>query len=186
MRNELATANLDSSDAGVNRSILASATNDKLYKLLLLDKLNQVTSAEDVNVSKKLYDKLLERLETAKITQSLEASKEGTRYTVLDPTRLPLKPVKPNKLLVLLMGIFLGACVGGGLVFGVEMLDHSFLGVDEAKEFLDLPVFGAVSKIITATDLNIQKMRNAKISILSVITGLALTLVIVFSIILNP
>jgi len=127
----------------------------------------------------------LERLETAKITQSLEASKEGTRYTVLDPARLPLKPVKPNKLLVLFMGAFLGTCLGGSLVFSVEMLDHSFLGVDEAKQFLELPIFGAISKIVTTVDLKIQKMRNAKITILSIIIGVALLIVIIFNIILG-
>lgn len=186
LKEELATSSLDASEAGVNRAVLASATNEKLYKLLLLDKINQVTSSQDLNVSKKLYDKLLERLETAKITQSLEASKEGTRYTVLDPTRLPLKPVKPKKMLVLLMGIFLGTCTGGGLIFIAEILDHSFLGVDEAKEFLELPIFGAISKIVTTADLKLQKMRNAKITIASIITSITLFIIIVFSIILNP
>jgi len=184
MKEELATSALDTTNSGVNRSKLSSATNEKLYKLLLLEKIDQVTT-RDANVNKKLYDTLLERLETAKITQRLEASKEGTRYTILDPTRLPLKPVKPKKPLVLFMGMFLGACAGGGLIFGAEMLDHSFLGVDEAKEFLELPIFGAISKIITTTDLKTQKMRNSKIAILSTVTGIALFIVIVFNIILG-
>lgn len=184
MRDELATSSLDASDAGANRTKFSAATNEKLYKLLLLERIDKV-AAQDVGVNKKLYNTLLERLETAKITQSLEASKEGTRYTVLDPTRLPLKPVKPNKLLVLLMGAFIGTCAGGGLIFTTEMLDHSFLGVDEAKEFLDLPIFGAISKIVTATDLKTQKMRNAKISVLSVITGIVLLGVIIFNVILG-
>ena len=96
-----------------------------------------------------------------------------------------MKPVKPKKPLVLFMGMFLGACAGGGLIFGAEMLDHSFLGVDEAKEFLELPIFGAISKIITTTDLKTQKMRNSKIAILSTVTGIALFIVIVFNIILG-
>jgi uncharacterized protein involved in exopolysaccharide biosynthesis len=185
MKEELATSALDTSNGGVNRSKLSSTANEKLYKLLLLEKIDQVTT-RDTNVNKKLYDTLLERLETAKITQRLEASKDGTRYTILDPTRLPLKPVKPKKLLVVLMGAFLGACLGGGLIFSAETFDHSFLGVDEAKEFLELPVFGAISKIITADDLKAQKMRNSKITILSTVTGIALFVVIVFNIILSP
>jgi uncharacterized protein involved in exopolysaccharide biosynthesis len=184
MREELATASLDTSDGGANRAKLSSATNEKLYKLLLLERIDKV-EAQDAGVNQKLYDTLLERLETAKITQSLEASKEGTRYTILDPARLPLKPVKPNKLLVLLMGTFLGACLGGGLVFSTEMFDHSFLGVDEAKEFLELPIFGAISKIVTKKDLRAQKMHNTKITVLSIIIGIGLLVVIVFNIILG-
>jgi len=186
IKEELTTASLDTSQGGANRARMASTTNDKLYKLLLLDKLNNMASAEDRGVSQELYDKLLERLETAKITQSLEASKEGTRYTVLDPARMPLRAVKPKKMLVLLMGMFLGMCGGGGLVFGVEMLDHSFLGVEEAKEFFEMPLLGSISKIITREDLRIQRIRNIRLGVLSTITGVALLIIIIFSIILNP
>lgn len=184
LRDELATSSMDPTDAGVNRSRMASASNEKLYKLLLMEKVNQVT-AQDVGVNKRLYNKLLERLETAKITQSLEASKEGTRYTILDPARLPLKPAKPKKILVLMMAMFMGACVGGGFVFGAEMLDRSFLGVDEAKAYLDLPVYGAISRIVTMKDMRTQKMRNARITVLSIIIGGALLIVILFNIVLS-
>ena len=186
MREELATSSIDAADGGVNRTRLSTATNEKLYKLLLLDKIDKVTSSRDAGgVNKKLYDTLLERLETAKITQRLEASKEGTRYTILDPTRLPLRPAKPEKMLVLFMGLFIGAFAGGGLVFSVEMLDHSFLGVDEAKEFLGLPIFGAISKIVTAADVKAHKTRNTKIIFISIIVGVALLIVIIFNIILG-
>lgn len=171
-------------EGGPNRTMVATNTNEKLYKLLLLDKLGQV-EARDANVTQKLYNTLLERLETAKITQRLESSKEGTRYTILDPARLPLKPAKPNKLLVLMMGIFLGASVGIGLVFLVELFDHSFIGVDEAKAFLELPIFGAVSRIITEDDLKIQKLRNTRIAGASIATSVVLLVVIIFSVLLG-
>jgi uncharacterized protein involved in exopolysaccharide biosynthesis len=184
MRQELATSSLDAQDEGVSRAKLSSATNEKLYKLLLLDKIDKV-EARDAGVNQKLYNELLERLETAKITQSLEASKEGTRYTVLDPARLPLKPVKPNKLFVLLMGAFLGSCVGTCLVFSVEMFDHSFLGVDEAKEYLNLPIFGAIPKIITQDDIKAQRMRWIKIASLSIISGVVLIAIIIINVVLG-
>jgi polysaccharide biosynthesis transport protein len=184
MKTDIATAGLDTVGVEANRTKLSSATNEKLYKLLLLEKIDQVAT-EDTNVNKKLYDTLLERLETAKITQRLEASKEGTRYTILDPARLPLKPVKPNKILVLFMGMFVGAGLGMGLVFMAELLDHSFIGVDEAQAFLELPVLGAISKIITSADLKAQEMRRARITAVSIATGIVLLVVIIFNVILG-
>lgn len=181
MKEDISTTTLDGSDSGVNRTKMATATNEKLYKLLLLDKLSQV-EARDADVTKKLYNTLLERLETAKITQRLEASKEGTRYTVLDPARLPLKPAKPNKLVVLILGAIMGFSGGMSLVFMVEMFDHSFLGVDEAKAFLDLPVLGAVSKIITEDDLKLQKIKNTRITAISAVTGVVLLVLIIFNV----
>jgi len=127
----------------------------------------------------------LERLETAKITQRLEASKEGTKYTVLDPARLPLKPAKPNKLAVLFMGMFVGLCVGTGLVFLMDMLDNSFLGIDEARAYLELPLLGAVSKIVTQADIKAQQLRNKKIVGISTVCGAALLVVIIFNILMG-
>jgi len=184
MREELSTSSIDAKDGGVNRTKMATASNEKLYKLLLLDKISQV-EAQDADVTKKVYNTLLERLETAKITQRLESSKEGTRYTILDPARLPLKPTKPNKPLVLLMGIFLGACAGIGLVFLVEMFDHSYLSVDEAKMHLTAPVLGAISKIVTQTDVKVQRVHNTRIMGISIVTGVVLLIVVIFNVLLG-
>lgn len=173
-----------SGKGGENRSMLASNTNEKIYKLLLLEKVDSVAK-EDTNVNQRLYNELLQRLETAKITQRLEASKEGTRYTILDPARMPLKPTKPNKLGVLLMGMLIGACSGVGLAFGVNTLDNSFLGLDDARAHLELPILGAVSRIVTQADIKAQKARNVRITGVSVLIGTVLFIFIIFNILLG-
>lgn len=132
--------------------------NAAIYKLLLMDKVG-TSLAQDIDVNKNIYQMLLQRLETAKITQRLEASKEGTRYTIIEPARLPLKPTKPNKLKVMLLGIFLGLASGTGLVFGKEFLDRSFLDIDDAKECLELPVLGGISRITTPEEINKEKYK---------------------------
>ncbi|MDD5585172.1 MAG: GNVR domain-containing protein [Candidatus Omnitrophica bacterium] len=180
LREDLTTATVDAGKSGENRAKLSSATNEKLYKMLLLDRVEKV-AAEDSNVNQKLYNELLQRLETAKITQRLEASRDGTRYIILDPARLPLRPTKPNKLYILLIGLMLGAGVGFALAFSVEMLDRSFLGVDEAKTWLDMPVLGAISKIVTHSDVTLQRARNKRIAGISAFTGVALIIIIILN-----
>jgi len=184
LKDEVSASMASTQDSGENRTRLASSTNEQLYKLLLLEKTEKVTM-RDLGVNQGLYNELLKRLETAKITQRLEASKEGTRYTILDPARLPLKPIKPNKVLVLFTGIFLGLCTGLGLVLGVEVFDRSFVNLDEAREHIDVPVLGGVSKIVTRADVRMQKIRNIKIAGVSAITGVSLLVVIIFNIVLG-
>jgi len=184
LRKELSNSGLNAGSGGENRAKLATATNEKLYKMLLLEKVEKAT-AQDAGVNEKLYNELLQRLETAKITQRLEASRDGTRYTVLDPARLPLVPVKPNKLYVMLAGMFLGICIGIAAVFTVEMFDHSLLGIEEAKARLDLPILGAVAKIITEADLKARKIRRIKIASISTLTGAILLVVIIFNVLLG-
>lgn len=185
MREEIVSAKtLNVVDGDANRAKMASSSNEKLYKLLLLEKVNEVT-AKDQTVNQKIYNTLLERLETAKITQRLEASKEGTRYTILDPARLPIKPNSPNKPMTLLMSIFMGACAGIGLIFLIELFDHSFLSVEDAKAFITLPIFGATSKIVTQEDLKADKLRRTRITGLSLATGVVLVIVIIFNVFLG-
>jgi len=157
------TASLSGSSAYAGES--TENTNNAIYKLLLMDKVDSAR-AQDVGVNERIYNDLLQRLETAKITQRLEASKEGTRYTVIDPPRLPLTPSKPKKLMVIFLGLFFGAASGTGLVFGREFLDHSFLDIEDAKLNLELPVLGAISRLTTQEEIDKGKYKKKKLIIL--------------------
>lgn len=156
---------------------------DSLYKAVLVDKLDDVM-ARDVKINEAIYGMLLQRLETAKITRSLEASKEGTRYTVIDPPRIPLKPIKPNKFMIFMMAVFMGGAGGVGLVLLMEFTDASFLGVDEAKAFLEYPILGAISKIVTEDDFGRIKSRRTATMGISIAASLSVIfIVLVYSLI---
>ncbi|MBP9853814.1 MAG: hypothetical protein KBD53_02975 [Candidatus Omnitrophica bacterium] len=154
---------LDNIDGGVTPAISLSqpenaAVDKDAYKLFLLDKLDDVL-ARDVGVNNSIYNTLLQRSETAKITQRLQASKQGTKYTVLDPPRMPLKPIRPNKILGALAGICAGLMLGIVLVFGLEFLDKSFIDVEDANRFFGTPLLGAISKINTETSIRRERER---------------------------
>jgi len=136
-----------------------ASDNKDFYKVALLDKLDNVM-ARDVNVNETLYNTLLQRLETAKITQRLQSSQEGTKYTIIDPPRVPLSPIEPNVPLVIAMGFILGIGAGGGFIFVSEFLDRSFLDVQEASLFLGVPLLGVISKINTVESLQATKEKN--------------------------
>lgn len=137
----------------------AGDTNNNIYKLLLMDKVD-TTMARDMNVNANIYNMLLQKLETAKITQRLEASKSGTRYNIIDPPRLPQKPVKPNKIQVILLGLIMGCFAGTGLVYGKEFLDRSYIDLEDAKAHLDLPVLGGISRIRSQEDIKTEKAKK--------------------------
>ncbi len=150
-----------------------SDTNTAIYKLMLMDKLD-TTLARDKNVNEMIYNMLLQKLETAKITQRLEASKQGTRYTVIDPPRLPLEPAKPNKIKVIFLGFFLGCFAGTGLVFAREFMDQSFLDIEDAKLGLDFPILGGISRITTQEEINKEKYKIKRISVIALISSAVL------------
>lgn len=103
----------------------------------------------DTAVSEKLYAVLLERLETARISQQLESSENKTKFKIIEPARFPLRPIKPNKIKLGLLGFILGIITGSGCIYLAEYMDQSLRGTEELKLFFDLPVLGAISEIVT-------------------------------------
>lgn len=170
---------LDSIDGGSGNATVGLAPaggETELYKVMLLDKLDNVM-ARDVGVNNKIYNMLLQRLETAKITERLQGSKEGTKYTILNPPRIPHDPIRPNKILVALVGFALGAMFGFGLVIATEFLDKSFIDVEEAKQFLGRPLLGAISKINTEESVRRERERQAWMYSLTIIAGIVLIII---------
>ena len=89
----------------------------------------------------------MQRLETAKISETLEESDKGTKFKILEPARLPLEPVKPNRTLYVIGGFMFGIGLASVLVYVIELSNNSFRNMEEARNILDLPIFGSIGAI---------------------------------------
>ena len=150
---------------------------DEYFKVMLVKQLG-TAMAQDEGVNTTIYNMLLSRLETAKITQRLQSSKEGTKYTVLDLPRVPIDPVKPNRVLVALAGLCGGLGIGIALVMGLEFLDSSFIDVEETKQFLGVPLLGAISKIYTLDGLKSERDQRLWLYSMTIILGIVLVILV--------
>ena len=101
----------------------------------------------DYAVNDSIYQRLLQRLETAKISETLEQSDKGTKFRVLEPARLPIEAVKPRKPLIILGGLMIGLALGCSIVYLLELSDTSIRSLDEARTILELPIFGTIPPI---------------------------------------
>ena len=101
----------------------------------------------DYMVNDRIYESLLQRLETAKISETLEQSDKGTKFRILEQARLPIEPVKPQVPLIIFGGLIIGLGLGCALVYFLEMSDNSIRSLDEARAVLELPIFGVIPPI---------------------------------------
>ena len=127
----------------------------------------------DYETIKRSYDSMMERKINAEIAENLEIRQKSEQFRILDPANYPQKPVRPNRLKILAMGLALGLGFGGGLAFVVEFMDRSFRTVEEVKEYFEIPVLGAIPVLATTEEIRRQKIR--KIAFASFSMGFILT-----------
>ncbi|KPJ67011.1 MAG: hypothetical protein AMJ43_06320 [Coxiella sp. DG_40] len=99
--------------------------------------------AREVEVNKKLYSMLKEKLEEARIT---EAQKVGD-VSIVDPAVMPRSPVSPQIQTSVLIGGMAGLILGIVLAFLFETLDTSIGTIEDVENSVKLPVLGVIPSI---------------------------------------
>jgi len=99
--------------------------------------------------NRNLYEIVQQRLKEAAVTRELKPSKVQMRDRALTPTL----PVWPKKMTLMIRGVLGGLVVGVLLALGLNALDSSLKTVDDAEEYLHLPVLSAVPNVKTRTPL---------------------------------
>lgn len=97
----------------------------------------------EVEVNKKLYAMLKEKLEEARIT---EAQKIGD-VSIVNPANLPRAPVSGNKSVIIPIGIIMGLVLGFSLALLLETLDTSMGTIEDVENVIKLPVLGIIPSI---------------------------------------
>lgn len=134
----------------------------------------------DKTINERIYAMLLERLETAKITERLETSENKLKFKIIEPARLPLVPVRPSNTVFGLMGLLLGSVCGFGSVYFVDYMDSSYKTQDQLTEHFGYPVLGSISRIITAGEIDRKNARVKRIWSSVILTAVFLAVVIYY------
>jgi hypothetical protein len=99
----------------------------------------------DYMVTKTHYEKLLQSLESAKISEGAEQSTDEIQFQVLEPPVLPLMPSGPNRALFLSAVLVLSLGAGLVLAYFMNEVKPVFCSSTELRKEVGLPVLGAVS-----------------------------------------
>jgi polysaccharide biosynthesis transport protein len=63
---------------------------------------------------------------------------------IIDKAEPDFRPVKPNKILNITLGVIVGLAIGVGLAFFIEYLDTSVKTIDDVERALQAPVLGVI------------------------------------------
>jgi polysaccharide chain length determinant protein (PEP-CTERM system associated) len=101
----------------------------------------------DYEIHKKNYEQLVARRESAELTGDLESAGGGADFRLIDPPRVSSKPVAPNRLLLLPLGLLLAIAGGFFTAFLASQLRPVFFDGKALKDETGLQLLGIVSLI---------------------------------------
>ncbi len=87
------------------------------------------------------YHDIKNKLLQAKIAQSLEEKGKGERFSLLEPPDFPDRPVKPNRIGIMLLGFVLAMGAGVAFAFIAEFFDNKIYRESQLADILgELPL----------------------------------------------
>ena len=83
---------------------------------------------------------LLERREKAQYAEALDTKAASVQFRVIDPARLPERPVEPDVQKIMLLTLLIGLGLGCGIAYLFEIMDTSFRNPEDVENELNIPI----------------------------------------------
>ncbi|MFX6530003.1 polysaccharide biosynthesis tyrosine autokinase [Acinetobacter baumannii] len=146
---------IDAQIAEINKKI--ADLNNRLTQLPETQRL-YLQLYRDVKVNTELYTSLLNSYQQLKIANAGEIG----NVRIIDTAVEPVKPIKPKKLIVLILSIFVGGFIGVLIALLRNMMRSGVNDSTQIENELDLPVYATVPRSpIQETRMNILKKKKS-------------------------
>jgi hypothetical protein len=115
--------------------------------------------ARDLENAQLKYQQIRAKQGDVQVSENLETERKGERFTMIEPPLPPEKPVAPNRILVLAMGLVLSVGLGLGTAAVKDLFDPSVRGLGDVRQLLSVPPLAAIPTIVTAQEERTRKVR---------------------------
>jgi len=135
----------------------------------------------DYSQNDEMYRTFLRKLEEARVSGKLAEENKGEKFSVVEPVKMPVKAVSPNRIKILLLSILFSGGLGIALIFTKEFLDDTLKDYQEAEKFLGKGlVLGTISHI-TSEEKLLKKDYRDKLTLVSCILLFFIILILGFA-----
>ncbi|MGE4423612.1 MAG: XrtA system polysaccharide chain length determinant [Pseudodesulfovibrio sp.] len=106
-----------------------------------------------------IYEKLVSRYGQSEVSKEMELQDKSMSFRVLDPAVVPSTPSKPNRPLIILLGIIGGIGLGVGVIVLLDMINPSIKTLEDLKEY-GVPVLAVIPKVRDEEQIAKQRSRD--------------------------
>jgi hypothetical protein len=129
----------------------------------------------DYQSATRKYQDILNNTREAGLSKSLEQSRKGERFILIEPPARPADPISPNRPAIIFLGLVFGVGAGLGTALLREALDGSIHGMRELTSIMGEPAFVAIPYLENEEDMTQQqRLRKAFL-----VGGLAVSVLLV-------
>jgi protein tyrosine kinase modulator len=138
--------------------------------------LTKISRGYDITLKK--YQDLLAKSLESELAENMEKKQKGEQFQILDPANFPVKPARPNRLMIILMGLVAGLAGGIGLAIFWDNLDSSFRRGEEINAYVNVPLLATLPALVTRGSV-LEQRRAQGLLVLASIGTLAVGIVCV-------
>lgn len=178
IQTKIASDNARLSSLEQQRKMLQDKIGENENAMIKTPKVEQGLSilTRDRDAVQAKFEELRNKQMNAQMAQTLESENKSERFTLLEPPLLPQKPVKPNRVKIIMLGFLLAMVSSSGTIMAWESIDKRIRGTEALAHVLGYRPL-VVIPYLPIQEEGERRRRLRKLAI--IIAGVALIAVLV-------
>ena len=130
----------------------------------------------DMDSSRGRFRELREKQMQAQVAETLERGRKAERFTLIEPPVYPEKPVRPNRSMIVIIGLLFAVFGGVAAAALREVLDQTVHSARDVIRVMQVPVLAVLPELPTPVLLRRRSLRR-RIVVVAALVFIALLLV---------
>ncbi len=154
VKGQLDALAVDRDSAIKRRDELQARYDDYQHRIASSPEIERVfhSMTRDLEAAQLKYQEILSKQTEVQVSENLESERKGERFTMIEPPQAPEKPVSPNRVLIVALGLLLSVGFGVGAAAAHESFDASVRGPNDIRRILQVAALAAIPLIVTDQD----------------------------------
>lgn len=171
MRSSLVTTNTEIQTVETRIQSLKKLITDQKQRMegIQANKAQYSELTRDLEVNKEIYNDLLKRRETARVSMHLDIEGQGLNYRINETAQYPTSPAGPKFSMFALAGLFVGLAAPFGAVAALLQVDPRVRSRQQIEDVLELSVLEQFPEVRTPFEKRRERRVTLAVSVMAVV-----------------